>query len=142
MGESQCFETDLDEPKMSCQYLMVKIISYWNNLPGDVPGPLWSEISKLRLDAFQKKVLWLSCHSLGFVQEHEIPWPVLDMRSDQLKDGQFLYAAPRPMFCSLGHHRVLFLQCRTSQKGPGMACDTRTSAHRTGAVLTSQPPHH
>lgn len=33
VGESQRFETDLDEPEMSCQYLMVKIINYWNNIP-------------------------------------------------------------------------------------------------------------
>lgn len=33
VGESQCSETDLDEREMSCQYLMVKIINYWNNLP-------------------------------------------------------------------------------------------------------------
>lgn len=28
VGESQCFETDLDELEMSCQYLMAKIINY------------------------------------------------------------------------------------------------------------------
>lgn len=120
---------------------MVKIISYWNNLPGDVPGPLWSEISKLRLDAFQKKVLWLSCHSLGFVQEHEIPWPVLDMRSDQLKGGQFLYAAPRPMFCSLGHHSVVFAMLHLTERSwYGLWHTHQCPPYRCCADQSASPP--
>lgn len=33
-GDKDVGESQSDEPEMSCQYLMVKIINYCNNLPG------------------------------------------------------------------------------------------------------------
>lgn len=39
-GEKNIRESQSDELEMSCQYLVVKIINYCNNLPRGVPGPL------------------------------------------------------------------------------------------------------
>lgn len=93
---------------------MVKITTYL----GDVPVPLWSEICKSRLDAFQKKVFWLNCQSLGFIQEHKMSCPVLDMMSDQLKREtvsimQFLFWLSAAL-----QGTTVSWWCNSTQKGP------------------------
>lgn len=100
---------------------MVKIINYCSNLPrGCACTSVISNLSESRLDAFQKKVFWLNCQSLGFIQEHKMSWPVLDMMSDQLKGGDSFYnAAPLVTFCcSPGHHRELVMQLHTENPSP------------------------
>lgn len=69
------------------------------------------DLESVSLVAFQKKVFWLNCQSLGFIQEHKMSCPVLDMMSDQLERDSFYNAVPLLTFCcSAGHHSELVMQ--------------------------------